>query len=469
MPSLTVHPDRLLPAEPGEREIARRLYTAVRGLPIVSPHGHVDPQILLDDTPFADPTSLLIQPDHYVTRLLRAGGVSLDRLGVAEGPLPEERAREAWRLLCTNWHVLRGTPVRYWFDSELAEIFGVRERPSADNADRLYDQIAAALAGPEHRPRALLRRFGIQVLATTDDPADDLEAHSRLADDAEITTRVIPTFRPDRYLEPARLGWAHAVKRLGAVAATDVGDYAGFVAALERRRRFFADRGAVSADHAHADAVAAPLERAEADRIYRSALAGQVSEAEGTAFRRHMVLEMARMSCDDGLVMTLHPGVRRNYDPDTFARYGPDTGADIPIGTEFTDALRPLLTRYGTHPNFHLVLFTVDPDAFAREIAPLAGFYPSVYAGVPWWFLDSPAQIRRYQEAVTEVAGFSRMSGFIDDTRAFCSIPARHDMSRRLDAGFLAGLVAAHRIDEDEALDTLRTLVVDQPRKVFKL
>jgi len=241
------------------------------------------------------------------------------------------------------------------------------------------------------------------------------------------------------------------------------------VAALEERRRYFLEHGGVSADHGHADAIAAPLEEADARRIYSSALAGQVSEPEATAFRRHMILEMARMSCDDGLVMTVHPGIRRNHHPGTFARYGPNTGHDIPVAAEFTDALRPLLERYGTHPNLHLVLFTVDPDTFAREIAPLAGFYPSVYAGAPWWFLDSPALIRRYQESVSEIAGFSRMSGFIDDTRAFCSIPARHDMSRRLDAGFLAGLVAAHRLDEDEALETLTTLVVDQPRKVFKL
>ena len=469
MATLTVHGDRLLPAEPQVRIIARRLYEAVRELPIVSPHGHVDPRILVDDAPFADPASLLVQPDHYVTRLLHTAGVGLDRLGVKEGPLPEERAREVWRQLCGNWHLLRGTPVRYWFDSELAEIFGIQERPSAENADALYDQIAEQLAAPDHRPRALLERFRIEVLATTDDPADDLEAHALLADDLDVSTRVVPTFRPDRYLEPASPGWADAVKRLGEAAGAEIGDYLGYVAALESRRRFFVERGAVSADHSHPDAVAAPLERADAERIFAAALAGQASEAEATAFRRHMLLEMARMSCDDGLVMTLHPAIRRNHHPDTFARFGADAGADIPVTAEFTDALRPLLGRYGTHPDFHLVLFTVDPDTYAREIAPLAGFYPSVYAGAPWWFLDSPAQIRRYQEAVTEVAGFSRMSGFIDDTRAFCSIPARHDMSRRLDAGFLAGLVAEHRLDEDEAHETLTTLVVDQPRKVFKL
>ena len=465
MPALTLHPDRLLPAEAGVRPIARRLYDAVRDLPIVSPHGHVDPRMLRDDPAFADPTSLLIQPDHYVTRLLHAGGVPLDELGVGEGPLPEDRARAAWRLLCANWRLLRGTPVRYWFDSELVEIFGVTERPSAENADRLYDQIAEQLGRPSHRPRALLRRFGIDFLATTDDPADDLAAHEALRADPAVGTVVAPTFRPDRYLEPGRPDWPQTVKGLGG----DTGDYAGYLAALAERRRYFVEHGAVSADHGHADAGTEPLDHRSAERIYRAALAGEATPAEATAFRRHMTFEMARMSCEDGLVMTLHPGVSRNHHRPTFERYGADTGHDIPAAVELTRSLRPLLSRFGTHPGFHLVLFTTDSDVYSREIAPLAGFYPSVYAGAPWWFLDSPAEIRNFQESVTEIAGFSRLSGFIDDTRAFCSIPARHDMSRRLDAGFLAGLVAAHRLDEDEAADTITDLVTTQPRTVFKI
>ncbi|MET0521042.1 MAG: glucuronate isomerase, partial [Jiangellaceae bacterium] len=445
MATLTVHPDRLLPTEPGVRDIARRLYATVRDLPIISPHGHVDPAMLLDDQPFTDPTSLFLQPDHYVTRLLHAGGVGLDRLGVGEGPLPEERARAAWRLLCDNWRLLRGTPVRYWLESEFAEIFGITERPDADNADDLYDRIAEQLRQPSHRPRALLRRFGIEFMATTDDPADDLAAHQALRDDPAVGTIVAPTFRPDRYLEIGRPGWPEIVKGLGG----DVGDYAGYLAALEERRRYFVAHGAVSADHGHADAGAEPLDRHEAERLYRAALTGAVTPAGADAFRRHMTFEMARMSCDDGLVMTLHPGIHRNHHPATTERFGPDTGHDIPVAVEYTRALQPLLQRFGDHPGFHLVLFTVDPDVYSREIAPLAGFYPAVYAGAPWWFLDNPSEIRRFQEGVTETAGFSRLSGFIDDTRAFCSIPVRHDMSRRLDAGFLAGLVAAHRLDED--------------------
>jgi glucuronate isomerase len=468
-PALRLHPDRLLPPDAGVRAIARRLYGAVRDLPILSPHGHVDPRLLLDNQPFADPASLFVTPDHYVTRLLHASGVPLDALGVGRGPLPEAEAREVWRLLCGHWDAYRGTPVRFWLEAELADIFDVSVRPSAKTADAIYDQVADRLATDGYHPRALYDRFRIQVLATTDDPADDLSAHAALAADPTWAGRVVPTFRPDRYLEPAQPGWGEAVARLGGVAETDTGDYAGFVAALEARRRFFIEHGAVSADHSHVDVRTDPLEPAEAARVYRAALAGEATEAEATALRRHLLLEMARMSCDDGLVMTLHPGVRRGHHPPTTAAFGPDTGNDIPIGVELTDALRPLLGRYGTHPNLHLVVFTMDETVFSRELAPLAGFYPALYVGVPWWFLDAPEAIRRFRAAVTETAGFSRTSGFVDDTRAFCSIPARHDMSRRIDAGWLAQLVAEHRLDEDEATETALDLVTGRPREVFKL
>jgi glucuronate isomerase len=466
---LEVHPDRLLPADPQARVIARRLYDHVRQLPLIAPHGHVDPAVLLDNRPFRDPTSLLVTPDHYVTRLLHADGVELSALGVGQGALSGSASRQAWRLLCERWHVYQGTPVRYWLEAELAEIFGVTVAPSASTADAIYDQISAALADDAFRPRALYERFGISVLATTDDPCSDLAAHAALADDPAWHGRVIPTFRPDRYLEPAQSGWADAVTALGEAAGVDTGDYAGYVAAIEQRREYFVAHGAVSADHSHLDASTDPLDPAEAARIYRAALAGEAGIADATAFRRHMLLEMARMSCEDGLVMTLHPGVRRNHHRPTFQQYGADVGADIPVRVEFTDALRPLLERFGTHPGFHLVVFTVDETVWSRELAPMAAFYPSVYVGVPWWFLDAPDAIGRFRSAVTETAGFSRTSGFVDDTRAFGSIPARHDMSRRVDAGFLARLVVEHRLSEEEAAAIAVDLVSTQPKAVFKL
>jgi glucuronate isomerase len=466
---LSLHPDRLLPVDPSVRDIARRLYKSVQDLPIISPHGHVDPRILLENMAFRDPAALFVTPDHYVTRLLHASGVPLEDLGVGQGPLDESAARQAWRLLCSHWHIYRGTPVRSWLESELAEIFGVTVRPSAATADAIYDHIAQRLTQDGFRPRALFTRFNISVLATTDDPCDDLSAHAALVADPTWTGRVIPTFRPDRYLEAAEPGWPAAVARLGEVSGVDTGTYPGWVAAMESRRSYFIAAGAKSADHAHTDAGTAPLETSEVDRIYAAARRGTATPSQAVALRRHMLLEMARMSTEDGLTMTLHVGVRRGHHGPSNARFGPDTGHDIPLRGDFTDPLRPLLERFGTHPNLNLVLFTLDETVFSRELAPLAGFYPSVYIGAPWWFLDAPDAVRRWRSAVTETAGFTRTSGFIDDTRAFCSIPARHDMSRRLDSGHLAQLVAEHRIDEDEAQETAVDLVTGRPQEVFKL
>lgn len=469
MDAWTLSPDRLLPADPTTRAVAQRLYGLTRDLPIISPHGHVPASSLVEDAPFTDPATLLVTPDHYVTRLMHASGVPLAELGVGQGALSEQAARTAWRHLCTHWHRYAGTPVRFWLESELVDIFGVTVRPSASTADEIYDVIAARLAQPEFRPRALFERFNISVLATTDDPADSLAAHATLAADPTFRGRVVPTFRPDRYLEVAAPSWADDVAHLGEVAGASTDTFHGWVAAMESRRAHFKAHGAVSADHSHEDPGTLHLDPADAERIYADALRRRVGAADGAALRRHMLLEQARMSADDGLTMTIHPGVRRNHHGPTFERFGADVGADLPLAVSYTDHLRPLLERFGTSAGFKVVLFTLDETASSRDIAPLAGFYPSVYVGAPWWFLDAPDAIRRWRGAVTETAGFSRTSGFIDDTRAFCSIPARHDMSRRLDAGFLAGLVAEHRLDEDEAATIAVDLVVERPTEAFGL
>jgi glucuronate isomerase len=469
LPGLRPHDDRLLPADPVVRDLARRLYQQVRDLPIISPHGHVPVEWLAGNIPFTDPTALLLSPDHYIFRLLHAGGVPLSRLGVGDQTLSEAESRTAWRTFCEHWALFRGTPSRFWMESVLSSIFGVTQRPSAQSADFIYDRVAERLTADEFRPRELFKSFGIDVLATTDDPCDDLAHHAALAADPSFDGRVVPTFRPDRYLEPGRPGFAHLMGRLAEASGEDTGDFRGYLRALAQRRRHFKEHGAVSADHSHADVVTLELAPSEAARIYAAALRGDTSTEESTALRRHMMLEMAQMSVDDGLVMTLHPGVHRNHHSPTLEEFGPDTGHDIPVAVEFTRSLQPLLDRFGTAPEFHLVLFTVDETVFSREIAPLAGFYPAVYAGVPWWFLDAPEAIRRYRGAVTETLGFYRTSGFIDDTRAFCSIPARHDMSRRLDSAYLAELVVQHRLDEDEAFETGTDLVTTIPRQVFKL
>lgn len=465
----TLHPDRLLPPEPSVRSIARRLYQHIRGLPIVSPHGHVDAQLLAGNEPFSDPASLFITPDHYVTRLLHAHGVPLGELGVGDRERDEAAARQIWRTLCEHWHLFRGTPVRYWLEVELATIFGVEQRLSLESADATFDRIASCLSRPAFLPRALYERFGIEVLATTDDPCDDLSSHEALQKDPGWSGRVVPTFRPDAYLEPAAPGWTDRLSRLAAATGVDTSSYEGYIEALETRRHYFIEHGATATDHSHVDLGSEPLTKDDARRIYWSALAGQASALEATLFRRHMTSEMARMSCDDGLAMALHPGVLRNHHGPTFAQYGGDTGHDVPVRLEVTRALQPLLERYGTHPNFHLIVFTIDETVYSRELAPLAGFYPSVYVGAPWWFLDTPDAIRRFRYATTDAAGFYKTAGFVDDTRAMCSIPARHDLSRRIDAGVLAQYVAEHRLDEDEAVEVLEDLTVTQPRKAFKL
>ena len=469
MTSLALHPDRLFPADPSTREVARRLYDSVKELPIISPHSHVPPEWISDDLPFRDPASLLITPDHYVTRLLHAHGVPLHELGVGQGDLDEDASRAAFRHLCAHWHVYAGTPVRYWLESELVDIFGVTEVPTPENADAVYDQVADWIARDSSRPRALMESFDIEVLATTDDPCDDLGHHKALADDPTFSRRMVPTFRPDRYLEPGRTDWNAHTDRLAEVSGIACDSWSGWVAAMENRREYFRAHGAVSTDHSHKDLRTDVLEAADAERIYAAARSGSITAHQAEALQRHMLTEMARMATDDGMTMTLHPAVARNHHGPTFERYGADVGADIPIDVEVTRALAPLLNRYGTSPNLRLVVFTMDETVFSRELAPLAGFYPSVYVGVPWWFLDAPDAIRRFRKAVTEAAGFSKTSGFIDDTRAFCSIPARHDMSRRLDSVHLAELVVEHRLSEDEAAEVVHALVADNPRKVFSL
>lgn len=469
MAPLTLHPDRLLPPDPATRGIARELYDAVSGLPIISPHGHVPPQWLADDIPFGDPTSLLITPDHYVTRMLHAQGVPLSALGVGRQAMTPAESRAAFRILCENWAAYRGTPVKFWLESQLADVFDVPLRPGPDTADAIYDAIDAVLRTAPFRPRALYERFGIEFLATTDDPADDLRYHRALADDPSWTGTVAPTFRPDRYLEPGRAGWVAAMDRLGEAAGVDTGSCSGWVAAMEDRRAFFKANGAVSTDHSHRDARMEPLSHAEVARLYAAARKGRISPEEADALRRYFMFEQARMAADDGLVMTLHPAVHRNHHAPTFQSYGADVGADIPVAVEFADALQPVLTAFGTAERFQLVAFTMDETVYARELAPLAGFYPGFYVGAPWWFIDAPNAMTRYRSAVTEAAGFTKTSGFIDDTRAFLSIPARHDMARRMDSAYLAGLVADHRLTLDEAKEVAVDLVTVNPKRAFKL
>lgn len=467
---LHLDPDRLFPVDPTSREIARHLHASIANLPIVSPHGHVDPRLLLDDEPFSNPAELFIRSDHYVSRLLHAAGVELAELGIpASDGRPTAEPRQAWRTFCAHWNLYAGTASGYWLRHTFATMFDIGELPSAHNADALYDRIQATLRSPEFRPRQLFARMGIDVLATTDDPLDELSIHRSLALDPTFTGRVLPTFRPDAYLNPLAPGYSENVRALAAWGGHDLDDYEGYLDALVRRRRHFIENGAVSADFGVPEPYTVDLGKERAAALYAEAVTGRIDPRGARDLLGHLLLESARMSVEDGLVMTIHPGIARNHSSSTFETYGPDTGHDIPIAVEYVQNLRPLLERYGNDPSLHLVLFTVDESVYSREIAPLAGFYPAVYIGAPWWFLDAPDAVLRFRAAVTETAGFSRGSGFIDDTRAFLSIPARHDMSRRLDAAFLARLVVEGRLERETAEQIIVGLVDALPRRVFKL
>jgi glucuronate isomerase len=469
-PNALVSDDRLFPAEPSERAIARRLYEHVRTLPIISPHGHTNPAWFADDEPFADPSTLLIIPDHYIFRMLYSQGISLESVGVArlDGAPAERDGRAIWRLFAKHWHLFRGTPSRIWLTHALNEVFGITERLGPESADRIYDRIADCLARPEFRPRALFERFRIEVLATTESPLDPLAHHKKIRESG-WKGRVITAYRPDPVVDPDHATFAANVARLGEITGEDTASWSGYLRALADRRRYFASFGATSTDHGHPSAATFDLPAAQCEALLRKALRGDASPVEAEQFRGQMLTEMARMSIEDGLVMQLHPGSFRNHNAPLHKKFGADKGADIPTPTDYVRGLKPLLDRFGNESRLSLIVFTLDESAYSREIAPLAGHYPALKIGPAWWFFDSPEGMRYYRERTTETAGFYNTVGFNDDTRAFPSIPARHDVARRVDCSFLAKWVAEHRLDEDEAAELAVELAYTLAKKAYKL
>ena len=465
-----MHPDVLFPPDSSTRAIARRLYRAVAALPLICPHGHVEAGWFADDAAFADPASLLVIPDHYVTRLLYSHGVPLESLGVSrrDSGAIERDPRAIWRLLASHWHLFRATPTRLWLEHTLENVFDVTEMLRADNADAIYDRIAERLIEPAYRPRALFERFNIESLSTTDSAEDPLASHRALRESG-WTGRVIPTFRPDAVVDPESRGFRDNVAALATLTDQDTTCWGGYLAAIASRRLAFKAMGATATDHGHPSAATADLSDAEAERLFVRAIAGDLNPAGAELFRAQMLTEMARMSLEDGLVMQIHPGAWRDHNPAVFERFGRDRGADIPRPTDYVAALKPLLDRFGNERRLSIILFTLDETAFSRELAPLAGHYPALRLGPPWWFLDSPEAMRRYRETTTETAGFANTVGFNDDTRAFCSIPARHDVARRADCAFLARLVAEHRLDEDEARETAIDLAYRLSKQAYRL
>jgi glucuronate isomerase len=464
-------PDRFFDPDPSQRNLARRLYALVAQAPIVSPHGHVDPRLFADpDASFGSPVDLLILPDHYITRILFSQGLRLEALGVPrrDGELVEANHRKIWQIFAEHFYLFRGTPSGIWLAHELAEVFGVEPRLQAANAQAVYEQLAERLKSPEFAPRALFERFNIQVLCTTDSATASLEYHQAVRASG-WRGDLRPTFRPDAVTDLSAPGWGAELQALCRASGSDITTYAAFTRSLAERRVFFKSLGATASDHAAQTAACQPLSAAEAEAIFQRALRGASRPGDAERFAAHMLFEMARLSLEDGLVMQLHSGSLRNHHPGLFAQFGANIGADIPLATEYTRALRPLLERFGCEPGFTLILFTLDETSYARELAPLAGVYPAVKLGPPWWFHDSLNGMRRYFDQVMETAGLYNTAGFNDDTRAFPSIPARHDLWRRASANWLAGLVIRGIVAEEEAAEMIHDLAYRLARRAYRL
>ena len=461
-----LHEDRLFPSDPGTRSVARRLYSSIRNLPIISPHGHADLRWFVEDKSFPDPAQLFVVPDHYVYRMLYSQGISLEQLGIGATSL--EDPRRIWRIFAEHYYLFRGTPTRLWLDFAFLELFGLDARLTAENADEYYDTISEKLKAPEFRPRALYERFRLEVLATTDSPLDSLSHHVAIRESG-FKGRIIPTFRPDSVVDPDFPNFVENLARLGQMTGADTASWHGYLSALRRRRLEFKTLGCTATDHGHPTAATADLNSDSAARLYQKIASGIADPDERELFRAQMLTEMAAMALDDGLVMQIHPGSFRNHNKKLFWRFGRDVGADIPMPANYVQSLRPLLDRFGNEPGLTVILFTLDESTYSRELAPLAGHYPCLRLGPAWWFHDSPEGIMRFREYTTETAGFYNTVGFNDDTRAFLSIPARHDVARRVDCSFLARLVSEHRIQEDEAFEVASELAYGLALKAYKL
>lgn len=463
--------DRYFSSDPARKRIAIELYQSAKGLPLVCPHGHVDPRLFADpDYTFGTPVDLLIIPDHYIFRMLYSQGVRLEALGIPrkDGEPVETDHRKIWQIVCDHWYLFRGTPTGMWLRDELRDVFGITQKIDSAAAQTLYDEIAAKLATPEFRPRAMFERFNIEVLTTTDAATDTLTHHQAIRDSG-WSGRVIPAFRPDGVVNLDTDGWAKNIETLSIVSGVDITSYARFIEALERQRAFFKSMGATATDHAALTAYTEVLTEAQADAIFQRALRGEPREDDAQRFTGHMLTEMARMSSEDGLVMQLHIGSLRNHNPAIFSAFGRDMGADIPVTAEFTHNLKPLLDVYGARRGLSIILFTLDETTYSRELAPLAGHYPALKLGPPWWFFDSWNGMQRYFDAVVETAGLYNTAGFNDDTRAYPSIPTRHDLWRRASADWLAGLTARGVVDEEDAAEMMRDMAYGLAKKAYKL
>jgi glucuronate isomerase len=470
MEDFLLNEDRFFDPNPVVRKIARQIYESIKGLPIISPHGHVDPQIFAENKPFTNPTELFLTPDHYLFRMLYSQGIPLESLGIPtiDGTKVETDPRKIWQIFADNFYLFRGTPSNLWLAYEFNIVFGMKEKLNSKNAQRIYDLLQEKIESPEFLPRALFEKFNIEVLSTTDAASDSLGHHKKIRE-SNWKKRIIPCFRPDGVTDLSNLKWNENIELLRNTVGYEITSYSKLIQALQERRSFFKTMGAVSTDHGVFSPYTNELTNDLADQLFQRALKNQATKNDARLFNANILMKMAEMSIDDGLVMQIHPGSFRNHNPIIFKKHGPDKGGDIPMQTEYTFNLKELLNKYGNDPKLTVIIFTLDETTYSRELAPLAGHYPAMKLGPAWWFHDSIEGMIRFRRMATETAGFYNTVGFNDDTRAFVSIPARHDLARRVDSNHLAELVSKHILDLSEALEIAKDLTYNLVKKAYKL
>jgi glucuronate isomerase len=470
MAEYKLHEDRFFSPDREVKKYAREIYNNIKSMPIVSPHGHVDPAIFSENKPFPNPTKLFLTPDHYLYRMLYSQGIAMEALGIPDvnGNVEETDPKKIWKLFAENYYLFNGTPSGVWLDYEFHIVFGITEKLDGKNALKIYDQLNEKINSPEFLPRTLFEKFNVEVLSTTDAASDGLEHHKKIKKSG-WKGKIIPCFRPDAVTDLSNPNWKQNLKLLEKSVGFKITSYKSFIKALEKRREFFKTMGTVSTDHGVFSPYTHELSNKKVESIFKSALKKQSTDEDAWLFTAHMLMEMARMSIEDGLVMQIHPGAYRNHNQIIYEKFGLDKGCDIPMQTDYTFNLKELLNKYGNDTRLTVIVFTMDETSYSRELAPLAGHYPAMKLGPAWWFHDSIEGMTRYREMVTETAGFYNTVGFNDDTRAFVSIPARHDVARRVDSNFLAGLVAKHIISFDEALVIAKELTYNLVKKAYKL
>jgi glucuronate isomerase len=466
----TLHEDRFFSPIDSVRKYAREIYNSIKDLPIISPHGHVDPALFNENKPFPNPTQLFLIPDHYLYRMLYSQGIPMESLGIPtiDGTRAETDPRKIWQIFADNYYLFNGTPSGAWLSHEFGIVFGIKEKLNSKNAQKIYDQLQEKINSKDFLPRTLFEKFNIEVLSTTDAASDDLSHHKKIKKSG-WNGKVIPCFRPDGVTDLSNKNWKANLKVLEQSVGYEISTYKLFIKALEERREYFKSLGATSTDHGVFSPYTHELSKKEVKELFTRALKGKSTAKDTRLFTAHMLMEMARMSTEDGLVMQLHPGAYRNHNSIIFKKYGLDKGADIPMQTEYTFNLKELLNKYGNNPKFTIIVFTLDETSYSRELAPLAGHYPSMKLGPAWWFHDSIEGMTRYRRMVSETAGFYNTVGFNDDTRAFVSIPARHDLARRIDANYLGELVAKHILSLKEAFSIAKDLAYNLVKQAYKL